>query len=160
MPVPYDYQDLLPFVGETAPGPQRTAFRKVELARIQEAEARLGFPFPRQVRAFYETIGSGTLCVSRRPPRDARWSTVVNRILHPQTVAALYLNEAADSPDPPLRRNELPVFEGLPGQYLIVDPFSGTPNAVHSRHKISEVAAGFADFIQRLRDEDAVFYLR
>ena len=58
----------------------------------------------------------------------------------------------------------------FPGHFLVrcdtphgtvfVDPFSGTPNAVHSRHKISEVAPGFADFIQRLRDEDAVFYLR
>ncbi len=157
-PMLYDF--LLPYVVDLAPSDKGTWFRKLEHRMILEAEARLGYTFPRQIRAFYEEIGFGCLRVGRQPPRDDRSKGVANRILHPMTVAALNLGEAEINPDPPLRKNEWPVFEGMEGEYLVMDPFAGEPNAIYTRYKIAKVAENFSDFVRRLFHEDVAFYAR
>ncbi len=159
-PAPMMYEYLQPYVVDLAPSDKGTWFRKLEHSRILEAEARLGYTFPRQVRTFYEEIGFGCLRAARSAPLDERWRMLANRILHPMTVAALGLGEAEINPDPPLRKNEWPVFEGEDGQYLIVDPFSGEPNAIYTRYKIKKVEADFASFVRRLFHEDVAFYVR
>jgi hypothetical protein len=151
---------LQPYVVDLAPSNKGTWFRKLEHNRILEAEARLGYTFPRQVRTFYEEIGFGCLRSGSKEPLDERWRSVANRILHPMTVAALNLGEAEINPDPPLRKNEWPVFEGLDSEYLIVDPFAGEPNAIYTRYKIRKVEADFAAFMHRLFHEDVAFYAR
>ena len=55
------YEYLQPFVVDLAPSDKGTWFRKLEHSRILEAEARLGYTFPRQIRTFYEEIGFGCL---------------------------------------------------------------------------------------------------
>jgi hypothetical protein len=154
------YEYLHPFVVDLAPSNKGTWFRKLEHSRILEAEARLGYTFPRQIRTFYEEIGFGCLRTGLKEPLDERWRALANRILHPMTVAALNLGEAEINPDPPLRKNEWPVFEGLDGEYLIVDPFAGEPNAIYTRYKIKKVEADFAAFMRRLFHEDVAFYVR
>lgn len=155
----YDY--LRPHVVDLAPSNEPTWFRKLERQRILEAEARLGYTFPRHVRAFYEEIGFGVLRAGAKAVVDdspgAPWRQVANRILHPTTIAALSLGEAEINPNPPLRQNEWPVFEATEGDYFIVDPFAGDP-AIYTRYKIDKVADNFSDLIHRLYHEDVAFH--
>lgn len=153
------YDELLPYVVDLAASDKPTWFRRLEHRSILEAEARLGYAFPRQVRAFYEEIGFGVMRAGARGPKDESWRLVGNRILHPSTVAALVQGEAEINADPPLRTNEWPVFEASEGDYFIVDPFSADP-AIYTRYKIDKVADNFAELIRRLYHDDAVFYKR
>jgi hypothetical protein len=154
------YDELRPFVVDLAPSDKATWFRRLEHRPILEAEARLGYTFPREVRAFYEEIGFGVLRRGVNEPKDDNWRTVANRILHPMTVAALVQGEAEINPDPPLRTNEWPVFEAREHDYFVVDPFSGEPDTVYTRYQIDRVAGGFREFIMRLFTDDVTFYLR
>lgn len=154
------YDDLRPYVVDLAPSDKGTWFRRLDHRAILEAEARLGYTFPRQVRAFYEEIGFGVLRRVVKDPKDDQWRTVANRILHPMTVAALVQGEAEINPDPPLRTNEWPVFEAREHDYFVVDPFSGEPDTIYTRYQIDKVANGFSDLIHRLLTDDVTFYLR
>jgi antitoxin YxxD len=154
------YNDVLPYVVDLAPSDKGTWFRRLEHRSILEAEARLGYTFPREVRAFYEEIGFGVLRRGVSDPKDDQWRTVANRVLHPMTVAALVQGEAEYNPDPPLRTNEWPVFEAKEHDYFVVDPFSGEPDTIYTRYQIDKVANGFRDLIHRLLNDDVTFYLR
>jgi hypothetical protein len=97
---------------------------------IDEAEKRLGFKLPSQLRAFYEQIGCGFL---RLPPNadDSRRLNYINRFLDPDEVATLYLGEDEDfDPSDGFDSTELPFFEVGDGLYIVIKMSGDDSNRV------------------------------
>src|SRR5688572_20313566 len=78
---------------------------------ITEAETRLGFSFPPQLRAFFTEIGSGFLTTGMNSAAPAK-VTYINRFLDPDEVATLYLKEDDELvPSEGFGAGEIPFFE-------------------------------------------------
>ena len=78
----YTYKN---YGGKTVVVAENNLFFPLDQAEITEAELFLGFPFPPQLRAFYEEIGYGYLSTPHTPPVGHHQSG--NEILHPLVVA-------------------------------------------------------------------------
>ena len=78
---------------------------------IKEAEGRLGFQFPSQLRKFFQEIGCGFL---KSSPNDISQTefNIINRFLDPDEITDLFLGEDEIlTPEEGFGENILPFFE-------------------------------------------------
>ena len=142
----------------------RNWFCPVSRDEIQEAEKRLGFVFPSQLRTFYEEIGYGALTTPHDFPPDYSFCNA-NYIFSPKSLASLML-EGAESESimettfELLQPGDLPFFEiGDSTRFLLMKLSSDNPNAVwHQGRRNFKVEDSLERFIYRLYYEDPGYY--
>lgn len=142
-------------------------FYKVTDSEILEAEELLGYRFPDQLRGFYQAIGTGRLVCSNHRPDEYDFGGT-NEILHPMVVArftkGIYEWEGQDrwiSEDvyEMLNPNDMPFFEiGDSSGFMILKPFSDTPNAVYLDSGDILIEESFEKFIWKLYYDDPGYY--
>jgi hypothetical protein len=145
---------------------KNNVFFPVEYGELEEAEQLLGYPFPSELRAFYEQIGYGYLSTPHVPPPGHHQSG--NEILPPLTAArfALGIREwegqenwiSQDFIEDELKPGDLPFFEMYDSSYfMVMKPLSENPNAVWymGRKKIED---SFETFIRNLYYDDPNYY--
>jgi hypothetical protein len=130
---------------------------------IEDAEKRLGFEFPSQLKEFWHEIGPGVLRASVNSPKNYKCSHN-NIILGPTTIANILLSDP-DSPDCPvipefyqtLLPGAMPFFEiGDSVDFLFMYPESENPNAIWDYK--TKICDSFEEFIHRLYYESPTFY--
>ena len=131
---------------------------------IEDAENRLGFEFPSELKEFWHEIGPGVLRASVNSPKNYECSHN-NIILGPTTIANILLSDP-DSPDCPvipefydmLEPGDMPFFEiGDSVSFLYMRPESEKPNTVYDSLG-NQVSQSLEKFIHRLYYESPTFY--
>ncbi len=135
---------------------------------IENAEKVFGFPFPSQLRNFYQKIGYGSLTTPHNPPKDYDFCNA-NDILPPFVAAnfakGILLWEGqhcwmAEETYELLEPGDLPFFEvGDSNYFLIIKPESYMPNAVYDMGG-DLIEDSFEKFIWRLYYEDHSYYMK
>ena len=161
MPIKYEYLNKykdpeLKFSGIC------NAFYPLSEEQIINAEKRIGFKFPSELRKFYEEIGYGFLQTSHNTPKDYEFYGF-NYIESPQVIADIMLNGIEsgyiiDSTLNLLVPGDLPFFEMYDSSYfMIIKLNSNNPNAVWTDTGI-KIEDSFQKFIWRLYHESPDFY--
>jgi hypothetical protein len=137
----------------------RNNFYPVSETEINEAENRLGFQFPSELRFFFLKIGCGFL---KSDHNGLRQNTYTNRIIDPESIADILL-EGVDSgqlhPDAFFLEGEMPFFEvSNMAHFLLMKPLSKKPNCIYDIDG-TVVEESFSKFIWRLYYESPTFYL-
>lgn len=152
-------------------------FIRVAKKEIEKAEKILGFPFPSQLRQFYEEIGYGNLTTPHNPPKDYHFYNT-NEILPPLIVAHFYkgiiehhtirekeealhyeddyyfAHELLDYSTP----GDLPFFEiGDSSSFLFMKPNSKSPNKIYDIGG-DIVEKEFKNFIWKLYYDSPSYY--
>jgi hypothetical protein len=154
-------------------------FGPTSLEEIEQAEAKLGFQFPSQLREFYLEIGCGNLVAPYNTTDENYHFGNANEILPPMVVAEFYkplgddprgeepeewLHSAdeqyAMSPDDyeVMKKGCMPFFNMHSSRFLTLMPHSSTPNAVWNDSGKFIVEESFERFIWRLYYEDPAYY--
>ena len=143
-------------------GTNRNWFYPVEEKSIGEAEKRIGFDFPNQLKAFYREIGYGSL-YAPHDITDGYQTFLSNKIFPPSMVADIMINGPEsgliiDSFYELLEPGDLPFFEiGDSTRFLIMKLYSDNPNAIWAFGNI-KIEDSFEKFIWRLYYESPWFY--
>ena len=135
-------------------------FFSIAQASILNAEKRLDYKFPSQLKNFYQTIGSGFL-VSKYDTPDVVCG-YSNRIMDPESIADVLL-EGYDSgqlhPEAQFIEGDMPFFEiGEGRDFFVMRPKTDNPNAVYDMFG-SLIEDSFERFIWLLYYESPTFYL-
>jgi antitoxin YxxD len=133
---------------------------------ILQAESQLGYPFPSELRDFYQEIGYGMLRSPAYPEENYEFYDV-NTILPPTVVAnftqgILVWDDQdywiAEDTYEDLQPGYMPFFEiGDSSRFLIMRPLSENPNAVWTVSGI-KIEDSFGKFVWRLYYESPWFY--
>ena len=155
------------------------SFGPVTLEKIEQAEAKLGFQFPSQLREFYLEIGYGNLVAPYNTTDENYDDWDWNKILPPMVVAEFYKplgddprgeepeewlhaddEQYAMSPDDYeiMKKGCMPFFNMHSSRFLTLMPHSSTPNAVWDECGNFIVEESFERFIWRLYYEDPAYY--
>lgn len=138
-----------------------------DINEIVESEKRLGFEFPSQLKEFWVEIGRGSL----PNPHDLKDDFVAahnNHIFRPKDIADIILLKEESGLILPwlldyynegyLTEDDVPFFEVLASDFLIMKPKSLKPNAIYNM--IGEIIEeDFERFIWRLYYESPTYYL-
>lgn len=156
---------------------ETNVFDPLALDEVEEAEKKLGFNFPSQLREFYLKVGYGHLTTPHNPPSGYEFYNN-NTILPPLTVAHFYQgiieHHTIQKKEEALNYNteywfahttleyvtpgDLPFFEiGDSESFLVMKPKSNNPNAVYSIGGVL-IEKSFSKFIWRLYYESPSFY--
>lgn len=152
-----DFSYLKPYVNNPSPI-RKNIFYSVPIEHILEAEGQLGYPFPSQLKEFYQQIGYG---VFRHNYDYSHTINPSNRLIDPNSIAAIKL-EGFESgqikPDVEFEADELPFFEVSGGGaiFFTLKPLSDNPNRVWDDDNILEES--FERFIWRLYYERPDYY--
>ena len=123
---------------------------------ISDAEARLGFTIPSQLKRFWEEAGSGFYA---QGTSDKEWDrSLVNRIVGPRSAVDLLLdptNPAA--PAEGFVDDVLPFFDTGENTYLVLCPFSDNPNSVYWPDGEELISDSLEEFFAKLQQR-AAFY--
>jgi hypothetical protein len=143
---------------------EENVFIHLEASDIQEAEALLGYPFPSELRAFYEQIGYGYLSTPHNPPPGHHQSG--NEILPPLTAArfALGITEwegqeswIAEDVVEDLVPGEIPFMDAADSSiFVTVRALSQNPNAVWYLGR--RIEDSFETFVRNLYYDDPNYY--
>jgi antitoxin YxxD len=161
----YDY--LKPFVCELSKvRHHQNYFYPVSEKELLQAEKKIGFTFPDELRRFYQEIGAGSLSLSLGQPEN-RYSVGSNIIIAPEHLedvmtgtlineeTGLYFSRDAFED---LQPGDLPFFEiSDSSNYLIMKVTSENPNAVWAFGDL-KIEDSFERFIWRLYHERSDFY--
>ena len=128
-------------------------------ARIIDAEKRLGYKFPDQLRQFYLEIGVGFFYHNHnRSIVQKSWS---NRLLGPEYIADIKLlgyDSGWVTSDVEFADEELPFFEVCDGNdFLHLKPHSNHPNRVYDITD-EPIADSFEEFIWKLYYVSPIYY--
>ncbi len=156
----YDDQEFVPWPSNI--------FYKITHKEISEAETRLGFKFPSELRQFYQEIGAGRLVAPKNPPEGYDFNSS-NEILPPWVVAnfvegKIMWNEEdnlgmMESSYEDLQPGDIPVFEiSDSSSFMIMKPLSDNPNAVWLDVCDIKIEDSFAAFIHNLYFIDPGYY--
>lgn len=148
---------------------KHNVFRPVKIEDIHEAEKMLGFPFPSELRQFYEQIGTGYLTTPLNPPPDYTFSGE-NEILPPLTVAHFGRGElewegqqhwiSPSFVETFLEPGNLPVCDISDSAiYMVLKARSENPNAVWYMGQ-KKIEDSFETFIRNLYYDDPAYYER
>lgn len=131
---------------------------KHKLIRLQEnelldAEERLGFELPNELRDFYLKVGYGFIKGSD--------GNAINRIMDPDTIADITLREGIYEFDPDLEgiyeeKDKLVFYEVNEGVYLTLD--LTTPQQTPVYFFETQIAGSLEEFIKKI-DEDAEYFM-
>jgi hypothetical protein len=136
------------------------SFYPLELQDIENAEDRLGYKFPSQLRDFYLEIGYGFF--DHTADKKIRQEVYANRLMDPCSVADIKLlgyDSGQIISEVEFESNDLPIFEIADGaNFLLMRPQSNNPNAVYGM--LGElIESEFEKFIWRLYYENPTFYM-
>ena len=147
------FDHLSKYIGAAKP-PNRLWLVKPN--EIEDAETRLGFAFPYQLRRFYNEVGCGFL--SQGVEDKKRDPSLINGILGPSEVADLLCD--ADNPARPYEGfvdGVLPFFDVGENTYLVLLPRSDSPNRVYWPDGKQIIAEDLYEFFKELH-RHAGFY--
>lgn len=136
-------------------------FYPVSVDKIANAEHKLGYCFPSQLKAFYKEIGFGILESPENPPEGYHFYGV-NRIIDPLSLADIVLNGPESEQIMPatyklLEPGDLPFFEMYDSShFLLMKLNSDNPNAVWFYD--TKIEDSFEKFIWRLYYESPSYY--
>src|SRR5262245_56817624 len=92
----------------------------VPAQRLLDAESRLGFSFPDQLRTFYLEVGYGFFKTAH-PETERDGFSYVNRFLSPTMVADLLTGkDRAARPSEGFQKGNIPFFEIADRYYLVI----------------------------------------
>jgi hypothetical protein len=147
------YEQFSEFVGKKEP-PNR--FWPLTERHVRDAERRLGYTFPSELRWFFSEIGCGFFSQGILDKKRDR--SLVNGVLSPAEIADLLLKT-----DNPLRPGEgfmegvMPFFDVGESSYLVLRPASVSPNRVYWPDGKEVISETLQEFFNRLH-EQAGFY--
>jgi hypothetical protein len=129
-------------------------FYPVSLASITDAEERLGYSLPSELRAFYEEVGSGFFTIGVKD--SERDPSLVNRVVSPMGIVELLFDTTCQyRPYEGFVEGVLPFFDCGEGTFLVLRPRSSNPNAVYwpsgveSQRITSSVISFFDELYER-----------
>ena len=131
----------------------RHKFIRLQENDLLNAEERLGFELPNELRDFYLEVGYGFIKGS-----DVN---AINRIMDPDTIADITLREGIYEFDPDLEGiyeedDKLVFFEVNEGVYLTLD--LNTPQQTPVYFFDTQIANSLEEFIRKV-DEDAKYFV-
>jgi len=137
-------------------------FYPIQLEDIKEAENRLGYKLPTQLRMFYQEIGDGTF--QNNQDHSIVDDCYANCILHPKEIADIKLlgyESGLILPSVEFAEDELPIFEIADGaNFFVMKPQSNTPNAVFQFMEGALIEDSLEKFIHRLYYESPLYYMK
>src|ERR1041385_4245620 len=140
------FEKFKPFVGRKT---DANYFWPVTPSQVQEAEGRLGYSFPDELRAFYREIGAGFF--ERGANDTGRELYVVNRIVPPNEVADMVLDPLhAARPGEGFAPGAVPFFDLGERNYLILFPSASHPNRVFKCDGHTVVSDDLVEFFDKL----------
>ena len=127
-------------------------FIRLQENELLDAEERLGFELPNELRDFYLEVGYGFIKGSD--------GNAINRIMDPDTVADITLREGIYEFDPDLEGiyeddDKLVFYEVNEGIYLTLE--LNTPQQTPVYFFETQIAGSFEEFIRKV-DEDAEYF--
>lgn len=154
------YNYLKKYINNKTLQSHRNFFGLITLEEINEAESRLGFVLPNNLKEFWRIIGYGALTTSHNKEKTIH----NNRILFPEQVADIIilkedsgyiLPEYADL----LQEGDIPFFDiGDSSDFLFMNRYAEDKDAIYDRlGRI--VAKNMEEFIWRLYYDSPTFYL-
>lgn len=128
-------------------------FYNVHENELLDAQERLGFKFPKELREFYLEVGYGFI--------KSRNQNAFNRFLGPGTIADIRLREDIYELDPDLdgiyeEDDRLVFFEVNEGVYLTLDLNQASQTPVY--YFETQIAGSLKEFISKM-DEDAEYFM-
>ncbi|KKB72073.1 MULTISPECIES: SMI1/KNR4 family protein [Bacillus] len=119
---------------------------------LTEAEERLGFSFPKELREFYLEIGYGFI--------KGNNENAINRLLDPDTIADITLREDIYEFDPDLdgiyeEEDKLVFYEVNEGVYLTLDLNENEKSPVFFFD--TKIADSLEEFIKKVDQDDQYF---
>lgn len=154
----FDY--LKPYMGKQGIGENR--FFPISTQDIEDAEKRLGYKFPPQLRIFYDELGDGSF--QHNHDLSITDNSFSSCILHPKEIADIKLlgyDSGQILPSVKFSEDELPIFEVADGDtFLFMKPQSQKPNAVYSDIGGKLVEESLERFIWRLYYESPLYYMK
>ena len=154
----FDY--LKPYIGNMELTGNR--FFPVSEQDIEDAERRLGYKFPPQLRTFYDELGDGSF--QHNHDFSVTDNSFSSCILHPKEIADIKFlgrDSLLILPSVEFAEDELPIFEVADGDtFLFMKPQSDKPNAVYSDIGGKLVEESFERFIWRLYYESPLYYMK
>ncbi|KAB8129171.1 SMI1/KNR4 family protein [Gracilibacillus oryzae] len=127
-------------------------FYELQENDIINAEERLGFPFPAELRDFYIKIGYGFISSN---------SNAFNRVMDPDTVADITLREGIYEFDPDLdgiyeEEDQLVFYEVNEGVYITLDLTDTTSTSVY--YFETKIADSLEEFLRKVDEDPAYFF--
>ena len=154
----FDY--LKPYMGKKGIGENR--FFPISAQDIEEAEKRLGYKFPSQLRTLYKEIGDGSF--QHNHDFSVTDNSFSSCILHPKESADIKLlgyDSGLIVPSVKFAEDELPIFEIADGaNFFVMKPQSDNPNAVYQFMEGGLIEDAFEKFIWRLYYESPLYYMK
>ncbi|MGP4039062.1 SMI1/KNR4 family protein [Gracilibacillus sp. D59] len=131
----------------------RHKFIKLQESELLNAEERLGFELPNELRYLYLEVGYGFI--------KGRNENAINRIMDPDTIADITLREGIYEFDPDLEGiyeddDKLVFFEVNEGVYLTLD--LNTPKQTSIYFFETKIANSLEKFIRKI-DEDSEYFM-
>lgn len=132
---------------------EKHKFIRLQENEVLNAEERLGFELPNELRDFYLEVGYGFIKGSD--------GNAINRIMDPDTIADITLREGIYEFDPDLEGiyeedDKLVFFEVNEGVYLTLD--LNTPQQTPVYFFETQIADSLEEFIRKV-DEDAEYFM-
>lgn len=132
---------------------EKHKFIRLQENKLLNAEERLGFELPYELRDFYLEVGYGFIKGSDE--------NAINRIMGPDTIADITLREGIYEFDPDLEGiyeedDKLVFFEVNEGVYLTLD--LNTPQQTPVYFFETQIADSLEEFIRKV-DEDAEYFM-
>lgn len=135
------------------------SFVPVTQDEIVEAERRIGFSLPEQLRRFYREIGCGFLKAPKESdPNDDTCFDTINRVVGPSEMADLYLGLDKWGPAEGFLPGLVPFFDLGEDTYLVLKIMEPSDSAVYWPNGKRKVAGTLEEFFIRLH-ENPSFYL-
>lgn len=129
---------------------------------IQNAEKRLTYCFPSQLRQFFLTVGEGSFRHNKNFSETQE--SYANCILHPKIIADIKLlgyDSGQIVPSVEFADDELPIFEIADGaNFFVMKPQSKNPNAVYQFMGGELIEDSLEKFIHRLYYESPLYYMK
>ena len=150
------------FLRQYVNGPKQepNSFVPLESDEVPQAEARLGFTLPKQLKEFYREVGCGFLLAPEgADTTDNRWvRDNINRVVDPSELADLYLGKCVWGPREGFLPGLLPFFEVGDGTFLVLKIDADSDPGVYWPDGRNRVAPDLARFFHALY-KDPSFYL-
>lgn len=125
-------------------------FFSVTKEEINEAQSRLGFNLPKQLVEFYEQIGFGFMFTDK--------PNTLNTLLHPSTVADIFLREEPFESDPDLEIYDDPTqiifYQVNEGVFITMDISNDLSNIYYFT---AVIADSLEDFMNKLEKNSTYF---
>lgn len=128
-------------------------FIRLQENELLNAEKKLGFKLPKELRDFYLEIGYGFI--------KGKNENVINRLMDPDTIADITLREGIFEFDPDLEGiyeedDKLVFFEVNEGVYLTLD--LNNPNQSPVYFFDIQIASSLEEFVRKI-DEDSEYFM-